>query len=149
MDTDNQSYTDNTCYLCYEKETSENKFCGIICDCIGYFLHKNCFQKLYNKSICSICKSKYKNIQDLLPHRDGMLILIEIDKYGIKHEYTKNEDGLKHGLCKIFYPNGEIWEENIFVNGIKEGIQKLYTIKGQLHTCFIYKDGELIEEYNV
>jgi hypothetical protein len=31
----------------------------------------------------------------------------------------------------------------------KEGIQKLYTIKGQLHTCFVYKEGVLIDEYRI
>ncbi len=136
-----------TCYVCYEN--LEEKEVLNICDCKGYNLHKSCFQKLYDKEACSICKSKYKNIEDLLPTRDGMVIIIEIDRYGIKHEYTKDEKGLKHGLCKIFYPNGELWEEDNYIHGVKEGIQKLYDIKGKLHTHFIYKNGILIDEYKV
>jgi hypothetical protein len=82
---------DRNCYVCYEKEISQNSFCENICDCKGYNLHKSCFQKLYDKEVCSICKSNYKNIEDLLPKRDNMVIIIEIDKYGIKHEYTKDD----------------------------------------------------------
>jgi hypothetical protein len=119
---------DLLCYVCYEKEISQKEFCENICDCKGYNLHKICFQKLYNKEECSICKSSYKNIKDLLPKKDGMVIIIEIDKYDIKHEYTKDIEGLKHGTHKIFYPNGKLWEENYYTHGIKEGIQKLYDL---------------------
>lgn len=135
------------CYVCYEN--SQNDFCENICNCLTYKLHKTCFQKLYNKEVCSICKSNYKNIQDLLPKRDGMIIITEIDKYGIKHEYTKDTKNLKHRICNIFYPNGELWEENNYNHGIKDGIQKLYDTKGKLHTHFVYKNGILINEYKV
>ena len=144
----NDFNTHKECYVCYEHNDSL-KFCENICNCLTYKLHKSCFQKLYDKETCSICKSKYKNIQDLLPKRDGMIIIIEIDNYGIKHEYTKDDQGLKHGTHKIFYPNGELWEEDNYIHGVKEGIQKLYTMKGKLHTCFIYKNNILIDEYNV
>lgn len=131
------------------KKSLQNIFLQNICSCLTYKLHKSCFQKLYNKEVCSICKSSYKNVQDLLPKRDNMIIIIEIDKYGFKHEYTKDDQGCKHETHKIFYPNDTLWEENNYNHGMKDGIQKLYDMKGNLHTHFVYKHGTLIDEYKV
>jgi hypothetical protein len=50
------------CYICYEKETSYNKFMTNPCQCKGTNkIHKTCLQELIQKngSTCSICKSQF------------------------------------------------------------------------------------------
>ena len=52
------------CYICYEKESYDNKFCpNSICKCKGTNkIHVLCFEKLKNEygDKCSICKTKFK-----------------------------------------------------------------------------------------
>lgn len=52
------------CYICYEKESNNNKFCSnSICKCRGTTkIHISCFEKLKNEygDTCSICKTKFK-----------------------------------------------------------------------------------------
>jgi hypothetical protein len=133
------------CYICLEKETSDNPFCENICSCKGYKLHKSCFCELYEKQICSICKTVYKNIDDLLPKRDGLKIIIELDSLGLKHEYTKDENGLFQGVYKIWYPNGNIWEENHYKQGFKDGVQKLYDTRGNIYVQMLYENNQRID----
>jgi hypothetical protein len=53
------------CYICYEKEKSNDKFCSnSICKCKGTNkIHVSCFEKLKQNygDTCSICKTKFKN----------------------------------------------------------------------------------------
>lgn len=133
------------CYICFEQETENNPLCENICSCKGYKLHKSCFSQLYDRKVCSICKTLYQNVEDLYPKRDGYKIIIELDKMGLKHEYTKDENGLLQGIYKIWYHNGNIWEENYYKEGVKEGIQKLYDTRGILHTEMLYQNNQRID----
>jgi antitoxin component YwqK of YwqJK toxin-antitoxin module len=133
------------CYICLEKETKDFPFCENICSCKGYKIHKSCFSKLYEKQVCSICKTTYKNIDDLLPKRDGFNIIIEFDSLGLKHEYTKDENGLIQGIYKIWYPNGNIWEETYYKQGVKDGIQKLYDTRGNIYVQMLYENNQRID----
>jgi hypothetical protein len=51
------------CYICYEKESSSNKFCDYLpCKCKGTNkIHFKCLEELKKKcgDTCTICKSKY------------------------------------------------------------------------------------------
>ena len=50
------------CYVCYEKETSSNKFVSNPCQCKGTNkIHISCLKEVIrnNGSICTICKSEF------------------------------------------------------------------------------------------
>lgn len=51
------------CYICYDKETSSNKFVSNPCQCKGTNkIHQKCLNELIrnNGSTCTICKSEFK-----------------------------------------------------------------------------------------
>ena len=48
-----------------------------------------------------------------------MRVIREIDKYGFLHKYTINDKRQKHGRYCIYYLNGNIWEEQLYENGIR------------------------------
>jgi hypothetical protein len=132
----------NICYVCYEGESDMNKFLpDNICQCSqSNRLHEKCHALLTNKYRCSICKSFYKNIGELTTDT-GLRIINEFDNLGFRHEYTVNSNGRKHGYHKIWYHNGNLWEENYYVDGARQGVQKLYSFAGQLYRELRYDDG--------
>lgn len=51
-----------SCYICYEREISSNKFVSNPCQCKGTNkIHQSCLQELIrnNGSTCTICKSEF------------------------------------------------------------------------------------------
>ena len=130
------------CYVCYEEESENNKFLpSNSCQCSQTNkIHEKCHSLLTNKYRCTICKSFYKNINELITD-EGFRIINEIDNLGFRHEYTINSNGKKHGYHKIWYHNGNLWEENYYIDGNRQGIQKLYSFAGNLFRELNYDDG--------
>jgi len=50
-------------------------------------------------------------------------------------------DGLKHGLCKKWYANGQLNYEAFYKNGRKEGLTKVWYKNGQLQRECVYRKG--------
>ena len=132
----------NICYVCHDGECESDKFLptNICCCSLSNRIHERCYSLLNNKYKCSICKNFYKNIEQLTTD-DGLRIISEFDNLGFQHEYTLNSNDRKHGYHKIWYHNGNLWEENYYVDGAKQGIQKLYSFNGQLYRELQYNDG--------
>ena len=130
------------CYICYEKETEDNNFAhNDICKCKGTNrIHIKCFQKLINQNKCSICRTFFNISEELIEKENGLRVIREIDDLGFFHKYTINNLKQRHGNYNIYYLNGNIWEEQKYENGLKNGIQKLYSNKGD---CFekVYVNG--------
>jgi antitoxin component YwqK of YwqJK toxin-antitoxin module len=135
------------CYVCYQEENHDNKFVKEdICKCKGSNrIHVSCFQKLLNQNKCSICNSYFENLEEVCEYENGLRVIIELDNLGLKHRYTVNKEKQKHGKYSIYYPNNNIWEEQNYVNGIRHGIQMLYSMDGKQQYMDIYFDGKNIK----
>jgi len=135
------------CYICYEEESTNNKFLPLdSCQCSqANRIHEKCQSLLNDKYRCCICKSFYKNIKDRKTE-NGLQIISEFDNLGFLHEYTINSNGKKHGYHKIWYHNGNLWEENHYIDGVREGNQKLYSFKGDVFREIKYVNGQRIED---
>lgn len=123
------------CYVCYCEETSENPFCeNTICKCKGSNrIHQKCFQNLPNQEFCSICRTNFSNVDSLIIQQELQLqFVVEFDKFGWKHEYYTDQRGRKHGLHRVYYKNGNLWEENEYFKGVRNGYQKVWSRDGQL-----------------
>ena len=48
----------------------------------------------------------------------------------------------KHGICKKFYPNGNLLEMCIYLNDKKNGQYKTYFENGKILQYYIYVDGK-------
>ena len=92
------------CYICYEKEKQNDKFCSMnICQCKGTTkIHISCFEKLKREfgDTCTICKSKFKenvNQEYKNPNTLSGYQLLDYDNYETlqelfileEHFYTK------------------------------------------------------------
>ena len=132
------------CYICQEEETENLPFCKInICGCKGSNrIHTCCFQKLRNQEVCSICKKEFTNVSELIIDEILELQKIEeIDPYGWKHEYSIDQRGRKQGIHRIYYMNGNLWEENEYKNNLRNGYQKVWSYKGKLFVDTKFKNG--------
>jgi antitoxin component YwqK of YwqJK toxin-antitoxin module len=78
-------------------------------------------------------------------YEDGLRVINEVDRLGLKHRFTVNNEQKKHGKYNIFYPNGNIWEIQTYVNGIRHGIQMLYSMDGKQQYMDIYFDGKNVK----
>jgi uncharacterized protein len=58
----------------------------------------------------------------------------------ILNRYTK--DSLKTGIWREFHENGNIKNECFYINGVKDGIEKLYDNRGSLEEINKYKKGQ-------
>ncbi len=135
------------CYICYHQETDDNEFTrDDICKCKGSNrIHKSCFRKLPNQTKCSICNELFDNVEEFFEYENGLRVMTDFDKLDIKHRYTINKEKQKHGKCTIYYPNGNVWEEQTYVNGIRHGVQMLYSMDGKQQFMDIYLDGKNIK----
>lgn len=139
------------CYICQEEsfiKDSDSSFCEKnICKCKGTNrIHKHCFQKLRNQDLCSICKSPFQNVEDLIIEEPLELESVsEKDCFGWNHEYSIDQKGRKQGIHRIYYQNGVLWEETQYKNDKKNGYQKIWSYKGKLFINDIYKNGVLIK----
>ena len=101
------------CYICYDKESSSNKFIESPCKCKGSNkIHHSCLKKLIEKNgnQCSICKSNFnlnsKNIK-----------IQENPK--IQESYTSKETQENHGMYTfqtIEHQNYTYEDKNITIN---------------------------------
>lgn len=133
---------EDLCYICWEKETNENKFLqDRICQCKNMKIHNGCFLLLKSKYKCSICKSTYENF--ILKHDNKIL---KFHRHGIVEHYYINQsdrktglyilklfdsqlllhcfykDGMRDGLYQYFYQNGNIKEFGTYLEGKKHGM---------------------------
>ncbi len=132
------------CYLCQESENEENIFLGNICNCKGTNrIHKNCFLQLRDKSRCCICKEEFINIDEL--YQDIELVLYNVeerDKFGWKHNYQVDQFDRKQGIHKIWYLNGNLWEESQYRDDKRHGYHKVWSHQGNLFIEDYYFKGE-------
>mgnify|MGYP002780795241 CR=1 FL=1 len=78
------------------------------------------------------CKLKYKN--------NKLIEIIEVfDSSGNKLSPGLFNDG--NGLVNIYYPNGAIYKQGHFKNGLKSGYWKFYNEKGDLLDSTLYEEG--------
>lgn len=131
------------CYICYQEESDDNIFVKEdICKCKGTNrIHTKCFQKLQNQTKCSICNTYFENLDEVCEYEDGLRVISRVDEYGIKHRYTINKEQKIHGKYYIYYTNGNVWEKQTYVNGIRHGVQWIYSPDGKQNNVHIYMDG--------
>lgn len=145
------------CYVCQEgssdsscKGSSDSSckgcddFCDTnICACTGSNrIHTQCFRKLRNQELCSICNSEFKNVEHLIVKEELILRKIsQKDDFGWNHEYFLDQKGRKQGSHKIYYMNGLLWEETHYKNDLKHGFQKVWNYKGKMFVNQTYKNG--------
>lgn len=80
------------------------------------------------------------------------IVLSGCHDFDVEHEYYKNgqlkssteeKDGKSHGIQKIYNEEGVLIEENIFEEGLKEGVSYLYSNQVLREEVF-YKQGKII-----
>jgi len=135
---------DSKCYVCYEEESEKNTFCDTnICGCKGSNrIHKSCFPELFNQNICSVCRKEFKNVEGF--RSNEILILkevLELDKFGWKHEYQVDQKGRKQGIHRIYYMNGNLWEEAEYKDDQKNGYSKVWDYYGNMFQNIIFRHG--------
>ena len=59
----------------------------------------------------------------------------------LKEEYFVNA-GVREGVYRSYYENGQQWEEVNYINGVREGFYKSYYSNGQLWEQVNYINGE-------
>jgi len=66
--------------------------------------------------------------------------------YGMYSEMPLSQinyiDGVKNGVSKLYYDNGKIQEEAIYKAGVKEGPSKWYSSAGRLLALYNYHNGQ-------
>jgi hypothetical protein len=140
---DNDSKCD-TCYVCYGEESDKNLFCDTnICGCKGSNrIHKSCFPELFDQHSCTICKQNFVNV-DNIRFKEELILrdVVEIDKFGWKHEYKVDQKGRKQGIRRTYYMNGNLWEEVQYKDDKKDGYQKVWDYHGKMFVDTMYQHG--------
>lgn len=54
--------------------------------------------------------------------------------------------GKLEGAVKIYYPDGKIMEEGVYLNGLRDGVSRWYDQQGNISIEYEYKDGQLIKK---
>jgi hypothetical protein len=134
------------CYICQDSDSEKNPFYDTnICNCKGSNrIHKSCFVKLHS-DICPVCKAEFQNVDR--SHMEVVLILTKIeekDQFGWGHEYHLDQFKRKQGIHRIFYMNGNLWEENEYKDGKRHGYHKVWNYQGKLFTNDIYYKGNKV-----
>lgn len=133
------------CYICQNLEEEHNLFCkNDICKCKGSNrIHISCFRVLPDKKTCSICKESFSNIDYIFDNIPINLYTIEEnDKFGWKHIYQIDQFERKQGLYRIYYMNGNLWEEGQYRDDKRHGYHKVWSYKGKLFIEDYYFKGE-------
>ncbi|MEO6882456.1 MAG: toxin-antitoxin system YwqK family antitoxin [Bacteroidia bacterium] len=65
------------------------------------------------------------------------------DPYGPVVSTENYLNGLKNGVCKIFYPNGQVNEERTWLNGKQNGIWRQYFENGAIKSLGRYQNDSL------
>lgn len=100
-----------------------------------------CFFLVFSISIFgqndSLVKSFYENgnVKEVLSFNedqklDGTCLTYSLD--GVQTGIASYRDGVKHGIWKIWRPNGTLAYEMLYENGEKTGIWKMYDEQGNL-----------------
>ena len=76
-------------------------------------------------------------------HKKVIQYLYETKTEGFAKYQTIN--GIKHGLCRRLYPNGQLWYEENYQNGQKHGLCRGWYENGQLSYEANYQNGQKIE----
>jgi len=134
------------CYICQDSGSEKNPFYNTdICNCKGSNrIHKSCFVKLFS-DICPICKIEFQNVDK--SHMEVTLILTEVkekDSYGWSHHYYIDQFKRKQGIHRIFYMNGNLWEETQYKDDKKHGYQKVWNYQGIQFVDDVYYKGNKI-----
>lgn len=60
-------------------------------------------------------------------------------------------NGEKNGLCKQYYPSGELWKESMYTDNSLDGISKIYyksgKLKREVNFSYRQKDGKFLEYF--
>lgn len=82
--------------------------------------------------------------------KDGRLITFLNYQKGYIRSIEKvnrmNKAGQKKGFWIEYWPNGRTREEGNWTNGVRNGLFKFYTKKGDLDRIEVYRGGELVED---
>ncbi len=77
--------------------------------------------------------------------------VIKIDKSTKVKSVLTIVDGEKHGLCKQFYPSGEIWKESLYKENKLDGKSKIYyktgVVKREVEYTRGLKNGKFLEYF--
>ena len=99
------------CYICYEKESSCNKFVKEPCKCKGSNkIHTSCLKKLIEKNgiQCSICKSAFNlnsnTFIDTKNHQSTTFVQKEVKK----HEDHKLYEYMDNGCLYRIYEDNDV-----------------------------------------
>ncbi len=65
------------------------------------------------------------------------------DNGSIFYEIYTDKYGIYHGEFKKYYPNGKLWEQRNYVNGILEGKVITFHLSGKIKMVVNYKDGKI------
>jgi len=131
------------CYICLQEETNSNLFLSKqICKCKSLRIHQNCFKELNNIYTCSVCKEDYENIY----LKDGKDVFI-IKKGKFVEKYKVNSGGHKNGYYKCYYPDGTIFIDCFFIDGLRQGKFTMFYPNGILKETCLYIYGKKEGEY--
>jgi len=64
------------------------------------------------------------------------------------YEIMSFKDGKLHGKRELYYPNGQLWQENYFTNGQRVGIWSFFGMNGELKYQKVFKDDKFVEKRN-
>jgi len=90
---------------------------------------------------------KNSQAQPIIQKGDSFALEIKGDE--IRKEFYPNgnvqyersfKDGQKHGLTKMFSEDGKLWQDVVYVDGMKQGIWREYYPSGNLKETRIYKN---------
>lgn len=89
-------------------------------------------------SIQRYCDGKKHGSQEFF-YEDGTLKMRLLYQEGRLHSDSEP-------ACKVYYPNGQLAREQLFVNGLHEGIERLWSLTGQLEIEVEYDHGKPINK---
>jgi antitoxin component YwqK of YwqJK toxin-antitoxin module len=113
-----------------------------------------------NAIITDVKTDKIKNGKWKEFNKHAVLIAEGVYANGLKHgtwrEYYDDtgaivveEDylhGIQHGLYRSFYPNGRIFSEGQFINGLREGYFKIYDEHGNYIRHILFSSNQKVED---
>jgi hypothetical protein len=151
----------DTCYICYEEQSEENKFANPNpCNCRGTIkIHRTCFGILTEQhDTCGVCMTKFRlngykkyYYPDGGPLKGEGLLVNGLEVGLWKYWYEENDqlqekinyvDGIKNGLFQSWYYNGQLCIEVNYINGEMDGLYQCWSEDGQLYMEVHYVNGQ-------